>query len=132
MPLFPLSLRLPFSLLCFLSSIAPALAQRGDAPEAKLIPAAESRAQFHLPPGFEIQLVAAEPDLEKPFNIAFDSVRRVWVTGSKIYPWPAKRDALGEPIAAFEKQWGDTGLAFRAASTPPEPPERGSDTLRVL
>jgi putative heme-binding domain-containing protein len=109
-----------------------AIAQRGDAPDAKLVPAVESRAQFHLPPGFEIQLIAAEPELEKPFNLAFDSAGRVWVTGSKLYPWPAKRDALGEPIATFDVQWGDTGLAFRAASTPPEPPERGIDTVRVL
>ncbi|MDP3072740.1 MAG: c-type cytochrome [Opitutaceae bacterium] len=120
-----------FALFCLLI-VAPLSAQRGDAPDAKLLPAAESRALFHLPPGFEIQLVAAEPDLEKPFNLAFDSFGRVWVTGSKLYPWPAKRDALGEPIASFDSQWGDTGLAFRAASTPPEPPERGLDTVRVL
>ncbi len=120
------------SRLLLVAIAAPVLAQRGDAPDAKLISAAESRAMFHLPPGFEIQLVAAEPDLEKPFNLAFDSFGRVWVTGSKLYPWPAKRDALDEPIATFDAQWGDTGLAFRAASTPPEPPERGIDTLRVL
>jgi hypothetical protein len=27
---------------------------------------------FHLPPDFEIQLVAAEPDINKPLNLAFD------------------------------------------------------------
>ena len=113
-------------------SLAPAFAQRGDAPAAALLPAAESQKKFHLPAGFEIQLVAAEPELEKPFNLAFDTAGRVWVTGSKIYPWPAKRDALGQPIATFEKHWGDTGLAFRAAVAPPEPPEHGDDTLRVL
>ncbi len=126
------STRLPFPVFFLLLSIAPAFAQRGDAPDAPLIPAADSREKFHLPPGFEIQLVAAEPDLEKPFNVAFDSAGRVWVTGSKLYPWPAKRDALGELITTFDQQWGDTSLAFRAASTPPEPPERGLDTLRVL
>ncbi len=115
-----------------LLTAAVALAQRGDAPEAKLKSPAEERALFHVPPGFEIQLVAAEPDLEKPFNFAFDSAGRVWVTGSSLYPWPAKRDALGAPIASFEQHWGDTGLAFRAAATPPEPPERGVDTVRVL
>ncbi|MBL9187670.1 MAG: c-type cytochrome [Opitutaceae bacterium] len=117
--------------VCLIAGL-PAFAQRGDNPDAQLLPAAESRAQFHLPPGFEIQLVAAEPDLEKPFNLAFDSFGRVWVTGSRLYPWPAKRDALGEPIATFDAQWGDTGLAFRAAATPPKPPERGIDTVRVL
>ncbi|MBI5768300.1 MAG: c-type cytochrome [Verrucomicrobia bacterium] len=125
------SLLLLLPLACHLPP-AHAADPRGDNPHAKLLPAAESRAHFHLPPGFEIQLVAAEPDLEKPFNLAFDSFGRVWVTGSKIYPWPAKRDALGEPIASFEKQFGDTGIAFRAAVTVPDPPERGDDTVRIL
>ena len=30
---------------------------------------AEQRTKFHLPPGFEIDLVAAEPDIAKPMNI---------------------------------------------------------------
>ncbi len=105
---------------------------RGDSVGAKLRPPAESRALFHLPPGFEIQLVAAEPEIQKPMNLAFDSFGRVWVTGSKLYPWPAKRDALGQPIATFEQQWNDTNLAFRAASTPPEPPDQGIDSVRIL
>ncbi|MSU47917.1 MAG: c-type cytochrome [Opitutus sp.] len=107
-------------------------AQRGDAPDAKLISPTGERALFHVPPGFEVQLVAAEPDIQKPLNLAFDSAGRVWVTGSTLYPWPAKRDALGQPIASFEKQWGDTSLAFRAAATPPEPTENGEDSVRVL
>lgn len=109
-----------------------AFAQRGDAPDARLSAPAEQRARFHLPPGFEIQLVAAEPELQKPMNVAFDAAGRVWVTGSTLYPWPAKRDALGEPIASFQKNWGDNTLAFRASSTPPEPSEYGLDTVRVL
>lgn len=136
-PFIPSSLvlsRLPLLAALALStlSLPPAHAQRGDAPAAALLPTAESQKKFHLPAGFEIQLVAAEPELEKPFNLAFDAAGRVWVTGSRIYPWPAKRDALGQPITTFEKHWGDTGLAFRAAVAPPEPPEHGDDTLRVL
>ncbi len=87
---------------------------------------------FHLPLGFEIQLVAAEPEIQKPMNVAFDSAGRVWVTGSMLYPWPARRDAVGEVIATFQKNWDDNNLAFRASSTPPEPVERGLDTVRVL
>ncbi len=45
---------------------------------------------FHLPPGFEIQLVAAEPDLRKPMNMAFDALGRLWITESREYPMPAK------------------------------------------
>jgi putative heme-binding domain-containing protein len=113
-------------------AFAHAADPRGDAPNARLRPPAEEKALFHLPPGFEIQLVAAEPEIQKPMNVAFDAAGRVWVTGSTLYPWPARRDAVGEPIAAFQKNWDDNTLAFRASSTPPEPAERGLDTVRVL
>src|SRR5215204_4488226 len=50
----------------------------------------EERAKFKLPPGFEIQLVASEPDIYKPMNIAFDARGRLWVTDTIEYPWPVK------------------------------------------
>jgi putative heme-binding domain-containing protein len=115
-----------------LFATSAALAQRGDAPDARLRSPAEQRALFHVPPGFEVQLVASEPEIQKPMNVAFDAAGRVWVTGSSLYPWPARRDARGEPIAAFQKNWDDNNLAFRATSTPPEPAEHGTDSVRVL
>ncbi|WP_414663531.1 DUF7133 domain-containing protein [Horticoccus sp. 23ND18S-11] len=123
--------------VCFLATVlclghAVACAQRGDAPDTTLRPPAEERARFHVPPGFEIQLVAAEPEIQKPLNVAFDSAGRVWVTGSTLYPWPARRDAVGEPIASFQKNWDDNNLAFRAMSMPPEPAEHGLDSVRIL
>ena len=50
-------------------------------------PADEARG-FHLPPGFEIQLVASEPDIHKPLNIDFDDRGRLWVTETVEYPFP--------------------------------------------
>ena len=50
---------------------------------------------FHLPPGFEIQLVASEPDLRKPMNMAFDAAGRLWITESREYPIFAKP---GQPM----------------------------------
>ncbi|HZL35455.1 MAG TPA: PVC-type heme-binding CxxCH protein [Tepidisphaeraceae bacterium] len=44
---------------------------------------------FHLPPGFEAQLVAAEPAIHKPINIAFDDKGRLWITDTVEYPFPA-------------------------------------------
>src|SRR5205085_10704115 len=35
---------------------------------------------FKLPLGFEINLVAAEPDIQKPLNMAFDERGRIWLT----------------------------------------------------
>jgi putative heme-binding domain-containing protein len=50
----------------------------------------DERKALHLPPGFEIQLVAAEPDIHKPLNLAFDDRGRLWVTDTVEYPYPAK------------------------------------------
>jgi putative membrane-bound dehydrogenase-like protein len=68
-------------------------------------------ATFHLPPGFEIQLVATEPDVHKPMNLRFDAAGRLLVTHSLEYPFAAKpgvepRDA----VTAFE-EFGPDGRA---------------------
>ncbi len=49
---------------------------------------ADEKKSFHLPPGFEIQLVASEPDICKPMNLAFDAKGRLWLTQSREYPFP--------------------------------------------
>lgn len=48
------------------------------------------RIGFRLPPGFEVQLYASEPDIGKPINITFDAKGRMWVTQSFEYPFPAQ------------------------------------------
>jgi putative heme-binding domain-containing protein len=68
------------------------------APTEALTPEEQVK-KFHLPPGFEIQLVASEPDIQKPMNLNFDSRGRLWVSHSTEYPFPAKdpefaRDAI--------------------------------------
>ena len=87
------------SVLCLLLFTTAALAQNAD-PFAEgvrttepLTPA-EQRAKFKLPPGFEIQLVAAEPDLRKPMNMAFDATGRLWVSESREYPFPVETGSL--------------------------------------
>jgi putative heme-binding domain-containing protein len=49
----------------------------------------EERKAFHLPEEFDIELVAAEPQIHKPLNIAFDDRGRLWVTETLEYPFPA-------------------------------------------
>ena len=56
----------------------------------------EERLGFKLPPGFEIQLYASEPDIGKPLNIAFDAKGRMWVTQSFEYPFPAEAPNKGK------------------------------------
>jgi putative heme-binding domain-containing protein len=63
------------------------------------LPPEEEQKAFHLPPGFAIDLVAAEPDIGKPINMAFDQRGRLWITQSREYPFPAPdnrpaRDAI--------------------------------------
>ncbi len=62
-------------------------------PTEPLTPGQE-RAAFHLPPGFEIQLVASEPDLRKPMNMQWDALGRLWITESREYPFPVKDGSL--------------------------------------
>ena len=59
-----------------------------------LTPEEEQKA-FHLPPGFEIELVAAEPAIGKPINMAFDEKGQLWITQSREYPFPAPE---GKPM----------------------------------
>jgi putative heme-binding domain-containing protein len=49
----------------------------------------DERKALHLPAGFEIQLVASEPEIHKPLNLAFDDRGRLWVTDTVEYPYPA-------------------------------------------
>jgi len=63
------------------------------------LPAEEQIEKFHLPPGFAIQLVAREPEIDKPMNLNFDGQGRLYVTSSLEYPYPAiddqpRRDTL--------------------------------------
>lgn len=72
---------------------------------------AEEEQSFHLPPGFRIQLFAAEPDIQKPMNMAFDGRGRLWVTGSVEYPYAAD---IGKPGRDTVKVLEDTDGDGRA------------------
>src|SRR6266571_3684199 len=52
----------------------------------------QERLAFHLPPGFQVQLVASEPEIGKPMNMAFDAQGRLWLTQSREYPYAAPLD----------------------------------------
>ncbi|QDV24275.1 PVC-type heme-binding CxxCH protein [Aureliella helgolandensis] len=51
---------------------------------------AQEQASFHLPPGFEINLFAAEMDIAKPLNMAWDPQGRLWITSTVEYPYPVR------------------------------------------
>jgi putative heme-binding domain-containing protein len=66
---------------------------------------------FHVPPGFVVQLFAAEPDIGKPMNMAFDARGRLWVTQSKEYPFAAPKDRPGRDVIKILEDTDGDGKA---------------------
>src|SRR5258708_21258709 len=73
--------------------------------------AEDEKKAFHLPPGFEAQLVAAEPDIHKPINMSFDDRGRLWITESVEYPFPAKGDQQPRDQVKILEDFGPDGRA---------------------
>lgn len=87
-------MRVAFGLACglLIGSVLHAQQYPHIAPTDPKTPAEELKT-FKVPEGFEVQLVAADPDIRKPIQIAFDAKGRLWATTSEEYPYPA----LGRP-----------------------------------
>ena len=100
--------------ICFRLCAADPFAENVRPTEA-LTPAQEQQA-FHLPPGFEIQLVAAEPDINKPMNMAFDARGRLWVTTSREYPFPAPPDKPARDRIMIFEDFGPDGRARKVTT----------------
>ncbi len=80
-------------------AVLPAFGQAGDKkgeaqdalpadlviPSAAVLTPEEQLAEFALPPGFSIQLVAAEPMVVDPVQIVFDELGRLWVVEMRGY-----------------------------------------------
>src|SRR5437867_4948941 len=79
-------------------------------PTEALMPEQEQKS-FHLPPGFVIQLVAAEPDILKPMNMAFDAQGRLWVTVTREYPYPAPTNRPGRDVIKILEDTDGDGRA---------------------
>jgi putative heme-binding domain-containing protein len=85
------------------------------APTGPRSPADEARA-FHLPPGFEAQLVAAEPEIHKPINLAFDARGRLWVTSTVEYPFAAPEGRAGRDTVKVLEDIGADGRARKVTT----------------
>jgi putative heme-binding domain-containing protein len=72
---------------------------------------AEERKALHLPAGFEIQLVAAEPEIHKPLNLAFDDRGRLWVTDTLEYPFPKPAGERGRDSVKILSNFQPDGRA---------------------
>lgn len=72
------------------------------------LPPAEQLKKFRLPPGFAIELVASEPDIQKPMNLNFDAQGRLYVTHSIEYPYPVAAGTPGrDAVSVFADTDGD-------------------------
>ena len=84
----------PFSILTVLHAAEPDT--RLVRETAALTPEQE-RAALHVPPGFEVQLFASEPMINKPINMAFDARGRLWVSSTVEYPYAADKSRWSDP-----------------------------------
>lgn len=82
----------------------------GVRPTDPLTPA-EQQKTFQLPEGFKIELVAAEPDIQKPMNMAFDAKGRLWVSMSREYPFPAPLDKPARDSIRILEDFDQNGRA---------------------
>ncbi len=72
------------------------------------VTAEQQQQSFQLPQGFRIQLVASEPQIAKPMNMAFDTRGRLWVSSSEEYPFAAAPDVTPrDTIRILEDTNGD-------------------------
>ncbi len=72
---------------------------------------ADQRSTFRVPEGFEVQLVAHEPDIHKPMNLAFDADGRLWVTTSREYPYPVPAGQPGRDRVMIFEDFAPDGRA---------------------
>ena len=86
---------------------------KGEIPPAPILSAEDELKTFKLPPGFRMELVAAEPLVEKPIALAFDPDGRVYVVELRAYMPDMAGTGELEPIgriALLEDTHGDGKL----------------------
>ncbi|HZY89699.1 MAG TPA: PVC-type heme-binding CxxCH protein, partial [Gemmataceae bacterium] len=107
--------------LLLLALAVPGLSQNKD-PYASHVAAtpprspADEQKQFELPPGFVAELVAAEPDIHKPLNLAFDDRGRLWVTETVEYPFPAGPGKKPRDAVKILSDFGPDGRARKVTT----------------
>lgn len=86
---------------------APYNTERGD--ESRRLSAAETATKMQLPPGFKATVFAAEPDVQNPIAISWDSRGRLWVAENYTYAENARVFDLNlrDRILIFEDTDGD-------------------------
>ena len=106
---------MPFLMVAFLIHHGQVHSQpnhyAGHIAQTKPLKPLDEKKKFHLPPGFDIELVAAEPDLFKPMNLAFDERGRLWVTDTLEYPIPVRGKGKPRDSVKILEDFGPDGRA---------------------
>ena len=77
------------------------------------LPPAEAAAAMSLPPGFQVTLLAGEPDVRQPIAMCFDDRGRLWVAEAYSYPKRVPKEEARDRILIFEDTDGDSRLDSR-------------------
>ena len=67
----------------------------------------DERQALQVPEGFEVQLFASEPMINKPINLAVDDRGRVWISSTVEYPYAATRDRWSDEQGTHVKNSRD-------------------------
>jgi putative heme-binding domain-containing protein len=86
---------LAFLFLSGISIASPLLVR-----ESEPLSPGEELKKLKVPDGFEIQLFAAEPMINKPVNLAWDKKGRLWVSSTVEYPYAANRERWSDEIGS--------------------------------
>ena len=86
---------------------------------ARALPPEQAAAGFRLPPGFQVKVFAAEPDVQNPVAMAWDPRGRLWVAENYTYAeLPTKFDLrLRDRVLIFEDADGDGRFDKRTVFT---------------
>lgn len=77
------------------------------------LPPTEAITRLNVPPGFEVTLAAAEPEVQQPIAITYDDRGRLWVAESYSYNGSKFTDDPHDRILIFEDTTGDGVLDRR-------------------
>lgn len=86
------------------------LAEKGYTPD-------EALEKMTLMEGFNVELVAAEPEVKQPIAMTIDSRGRIWVAEAYSYPFRQPDDQARDRILIFEDQDGDGKFETRKVFT---------------
>jgi putative membrane-bound dehydrogenase-like protein len=75
--------------------------------------AEEALKRMEVPPGFSVDLIAAEPDVVQPIAMCFDSRGRLWVAEGMDYPQKRPDGEGRDRILIFEDTTGDGNFDTR-------------------